>query len=141
MCTVVFIAADKPLPLVTWNEENPSFTVIELHKTQEWVQKQFSKEFVYELGSAFGCGCGFGYGFNEPQNDEQRKDEEEARKSVQELSAYLSQVIQFSSIEIFANDGNEWNFDEIERLTVTPKYFGGDSFDFEGMKLITVISD
>lgn len=141
MCTVVFIAADKPLPMVAWNEENPSFTVFELHKTREWVKEHFSKEFVYQLDSAFGCGCGFSYGLSEPQNDEQRKDEDEARKSVQGLSAYLSQVLQFSSIEIFANDGNEWNFDEIERLTVTPNYFGGHSFDFEGMKLFTVIND
>jgi len=59
MCLAVYLASDKPLPLIEWNEEKPSFYVKELTPPEESVKTQFDIPHIYYLGSDEGCGCGF----------------------------------------------------------------------------------
>lgn len=138
MCTVVFIAANNPLPLIEWDENAPSFYVSQITQAEDWVQEHLTKPFIYSLGSYTGCACGFDYGLKGFKNDEDKECDLKARESVRRLAKYLSEALQHGSVEMFANDGSEWDFELMERVTVTPSYFGGDSFNFEGMKFFII---
>jgi hypothetical protein len=59
MCLAVYLASDKPLPLIEWNEKEPSFYVGELTKSDKSVKIQFEFPYIYYIGSDEGCGCGF----------------------------------------------------------------------------------
>lgn len=59
MCLAVYMASDRSLPLVAWNEKAPAFYVANLHTEDTGVRKQFTLPHVYYIGSHEGCGCGF----------------------------------------------------------------------------------
>ena len=59
MCLAVYIASDKPLPLISWVEEKPSFYVEEAKNDNTGVKKQFKYQYIYYAGTHEGCGCGF----------------------------------------------------------------------------------
>ncbi len=66
MCTMVYLASEKPLPIIPWDEEHPSFHTenvqeIDVAEKASAVRSRFSKPFVYRLGSNQRCGCGFAY--------------------------------------------------------------------------------
>ena len=67
MCLMVYIGSDKPLPLINWNENKPSFNVSDLTKYEKSVTTQFKYPHVYNVGSHQGCGCGFFKGFKEEE--------------------------------------------------------------------------
>lgn len=59
MCYAMYIAADKPLPLLEWDEAHRSFYVREIDAREQGVRVQFTKPNVYYAGSHIKCGCGF----------------------------------------------------------------------------------
>lgn len=62
MCDVLYIASDRLLPLIKYDEENPTFWVGELGSfsdKDDLVKGQFSLPYVYYLGSHTFCGRGF----------------------------------------------------------------------------------
>ena len=59
MCLAIYIASDKPLPLISWVEEKPSFYVEDANNNNAGVKKQFKYQYIYYAGSHEGCGCGF----------------------------------------------------------------------------------
>jgi hypothetical protein len=58
---MVYLAADRPLPLVP-PESNPALHIRQLSNPEDAVRQQFTKPHVYYAGSWEGCGCGFNYG-------------------------------------------------------------------------------
>jgi hypothetical protein len=62
MCMMVYIASEYPLPTSSWDETNPCFYVETLSERDESVRRQFTKPWIYYVGSHEGCGCGFQYG-------------------------------------------------------------------------------
>jgi hypothetical protein len=71
MCMVVYLAADAPLPLISWDAQAPAFHVKALGSRDDPVRARFSKPHVYYVGSHEGCGCGFGYGQRNVRSDVQ----------------------------------------------------------------------
>lgn len=65
MCMAVYLASDVPLPLIPWDEGNPSFNTMELSDYEQPFMEQFTKPHVYYLGSYTGCSCGFSSDSNE----------------------------------------------------------------------------
>ena len=64
MCIMLYLASECPLPLVPWDEAYPGFHVTSLETNrhnwwEDWVWQQFTKPFVYSIGSYQGCACGF----------------------------------------------------------------------------------
>jgi hypothetical protein len=87
----VYIAAEKPLDLVPWSEDDPAFYVSELEGTDEKARDQFTEPYVYFAGSHEGCGCGFQYG---SITDDSRSEERAARRaSLESFSSYLQQQL------------------------------------------------
>lgn len=128
MCMMLYLASEKPLPLVTWDKENPKFHVKELDEQAKVVRKQFSQTHVYYLGSHQGCGCGFSYG----QYDYGEAEERAAHESVRRLSEYLSQAIHIAGpLELYSCwDGDQEAEPEFQE-SITPKEIGGEAFWFQ----------
>ena len=51
MCWVLYLAADRELPLVPWTEQSPAFNVHSLPEAERGVTVQFSKSHVYAVGA------------------------------------------------------------------------------------------
>ena len=85
MCLAVFLASDRPLPLVPWVEERPSFNVSELAPDELRVRGRFSKRHVYYLGAYTGCSCGF--------TPDDEAEEEAAARSRDDLVRYVSEAL------------------------------------------------
>lgn len=138
---MLYVASDKPLPLVNWDENHPNFNVQELDEhskavgNSKAVRKQFSKPQVYYLGSHQGCGCGFSYG----QYDYGEVEESAARESVRRLSEYLAQAIAVAGpLELYSCwDGDQADEPEFQQ-SMTPQGIGGEAFWFQERQFITV---
>jgi len=138
MCMMVYIAADEPLPLIEWQENVSIFCVMELSEDEKLVRRQFSKPFVYYLGSYEGCSCGFSYN-NEPIEDEDdRRGDAVARESVRQLSKYLSDAVRRGSVEMYACWDGDQEAEPEERLEVGADFFGGEAFAFKEKQFFKV---
>lgn len=140
MCMMIYIAADQPLPLVSWDERAPGFNVRELSQAHQSVRKQFSKPHIYEVGSHRHCGCGFSYG--NPDYAVEGDDDPAAVESVRQLSEYLTEAVAaVGTVELFA----AWyDYQEMEpecRSVLHPKEIGGGSFWFDELEFIEVRAD
>ena len=103
MCLMVYLAADRPLPLIEWREEDRGFHVTELDREQdEPVRAQFSKPHVYYAGSQTICGCGFNYG-QQPDAEDDPEDLRLRARTLESLTAYLERECRHAGdIELFA---------------------------------------
>lgn len=135
MCMMLYVASDKPLPLVTWDKGNPNFNVKELDEHSKAVRKQFSKPHIYYLGSHEGCGCGFSYG----QYDYDEEEDKAARESVRRLSEYLSQAIDIAGpLELYSCwDGDQEDEPEFQE-SMMPQEIGGEAFWFKERQFINI---
>jgi len=101
MCLMVYLAADRPLPLMPRDEGRPVFLVRELTERDEPVRRQFTRAHLYYTGAYEDCGCGFQYG-EDPEVEELEqviRAEESRRALVKYLRNALSAV---PVVELFA---------------------------------------
>ena len=100
MCWVLYIAADRPLPLHPFDPESPGFNVAVPAGREDAVRGQFSKPFVYALGAHTWCGCGFD---REQANPDHPAELEATEASLRALRAYLAEAIEAAGpLELFA---------------------------------------
>lgn len=83
---MVYLASDKPLPLIDRNEDSPEFSITELSKYEKNVGTQFETPYVYNVGTHQGCGCGFLKEFKEEE------DLALANENYLQLSTYLKKA-------------------------------------------------
>lgn len=150
MCMMLYIASNKELPLVKWNEKN-HILVEELDEHKTLVKAQFTKPYVYCVGSYQGCGCGFAYGyvnFTELKQietslnvlDMAYEEEKKRKSSVSELFEYIKQNLENDcEIELYSCwAGKEDGIPE-QNLDINLSGFTlGDSFRFEENQFIKV---
>ncbi len=136
MCMAVYIAANAPLPLVSWDEDRRGFHIEQLSREDdEKVRSQFSKPYVYYAGAHTGCACGFDYGRNSKYQD----DVEESRQSVASLSEYLArETALHGDIELYACWEGDQAEEPVMRKVVTPEEIGGESFWFEERQFLVI---
>ena len=139
MCRALYIASDKPLPLIEWVEAEPAFCVLQLHEDEKVVRKQFLLPYVVYAGSFEGCSCGFAYDEEPIENDEYEKQyDAQARESVRKLGAYVLSIAEDASVEIFACWEGEQEQEPNKRLIIDRTFFEGPKFGFEGVTHLTV---
>ncbi|MCL4264438.1 MAG: hypothetical protein KJ069_14535 [Anaerolineae bacterium] len=110
---MIYISADQPLDLISWNPKKPAFHVTEINKSEVSVRQQFHQTYVYYAGSHEGCGCGFQYGEYPEFEDEDRQLK---RASLDAFAAYLTrQLKRVKLIELFAC----WDGDQ----SATPEHY------------------
>jgi hypothetical protein len=129
MCMAVYIAADRPLSLVAWDDTHPAFHVNALAQREEPVRVQFTKEHVFHAGAHEGCGCGFQLG---EYPELQAPDEASARRaSLSRFAAYLEQEIaRVGPIELFACWEGDQQAPVEHRRCLTPDSLRRDDFFF-----------
>jgi hypothetical protein len=140
MCRALYIASDRHLPLIPWNESNPGFCVVELQEFEETVRKHFTLPFIVYAGSFEGCSCGFAYGDEPIEDDEyEQKRDKQARESVNLLREYIMNILENGSIELFTCYEGEQGFEPEERLVVDLEFFNTKEFGFKGINHFKVI--
>ena len=133
MCLAVFLAADRPLPLVPFDEARPSFNVTELDPGERAVRGRFSKRHVYYLGAYTGCSCGF-----TPDADEE---EEAARRSREDLVSWLQRLLDAdtdASVELFTCWDGDYLEPAAERVVLSPSQLGDPDRWFDEFVFATV---
>lgn len=119
MCMGVYLATDRPQPLVEWKEVEPSFNVTELSEQEAPVRGRFSKPYIYYLGAYTGCSCGF-----TPDEDGEEAD---AERSLRDLVAYVERAAGEGTAELFAC----WDGDYLEPADRRVELAAGDLADPE----------
>jgi len=129
MCIMVYIAAEMPLPTISWDGENPAFAVEELIKAEGLVRKQFDAAYVYRTMSHEGCGCGFQLGeYPEFENE----DAPLMQKSLERFSIYLSEQLKHvSRIELFACWDGDQDQEPVVKHKVSPDILRSPDFYFK----------
>jgi len=128
VCIAVYIAANRPLSTIDWDESHPAFHVATLGEDEEAVRNQFTKPHVYYAGSHEGCGCGFQLGKDRgPEDPEQVR----GRESLGAFSKYLEDALtRVDDLEVFAC----WQGDQAARAerrrNLTPTDLRRDDFCF-----------
>jgi len=126
MCLAVYIASDRELPLLPWNDEKWAFWVGELVEDDAAVRGQFSLPNVRYVGSDAGCGCGF---FKPAHNDQELP---EAERNYSDLAAYLTPLIATSaSIELFACWQGDQDAEKQATETITLGELTTKEFEFQ----------
>ena len=130
MCLGVFLAADRELPLVAWDEAQPSFNVTPLQDEERPVRGRFSKRNVYYLGAYTGCSCGF-----TPDEDGEEAD---AARSLEGLVAYLREAVGDGSLELFTCWDGDWLEPAARQLVMTPEDFADPETWFDELTFVSI---
>ena len=138
---MVYLAADRPLRMIAWDESAPAFNTSALAPDEERVKRQFGKPHLIYAGSYQGCGCGFQLGQYPAQHSEPAEIVQR-RQSLHEFAAYLREELQrVGDVELFACwDGDQEASPEHHR-TLTPSALETDGFFFLQMELSTITPD
>jgi len=138
MCMVVYVAADAPLPLISWDPQAPAFHVKALDARDDPVRARFSKPHVYYVGSHEGCGCGFGYG---QWDGEKPDDQRAAQASVARLADYVAAATRAAgALELYACWDGDQAAEPAHRLEMTPGDIGGRAFWFNERTFVVIES-
>lgn len=126
MCLMVYVASDKSLPLIEWDEHKRAFCVSDLSKYEKNVAAQFELPYVYNAGSHLGCGCGFLKDF---------EDEEElaqSNKNYLQLSAYLQKGLETeATIQIYSCWDGDQETRPLFREKMDLKHLVESNFEFK----------
>ena len=102
MCYAIYIASDKPLKTIPWNENDRKLNVNQLDPKENIIKKIFSKPHVYYIGSHLNCGCGFFYESSLTPDGDEKEVAKQVKKSQQELKTYIKQSLdQSKEIELY----------------------------------------
>ena len=134
MCLAIYIASNKPLPLIPWVEEKPAFYVEEVMKDGAGVKQQFQYQHVYYAGSHEGCGCGF---IKDGEGGEELSQIEENYKR---LSAYLKDAKESGAeLQIFSCWEGDQNREPEYREEIDEKTLNERDFEFKEKALYRVV--
>jgi hypothetical protein len=119
MCWALYLASDKELPQVPWDEARPSFNTQALSETEALVKSQFSLPNVIYLGSHQGCGCGF-----MSADKDEPKEKANRETTVHALSSYLNAALQQGArLEMFLCWEGDQTQAPVAKKSVTTKDF------------------
>jgi hypothetical protein len=135
MCMMVYVASDYPLPTVAWDETRPRFHVTELSGRDEPVRRQFSKPWVYYVGSHEGCGCGFQYGEFEEDDAAWAAAQDSRRRLAEFLAVALQHQV---AVELFACWDGDQAAEPEHRGRVRPVNLMHDRTSFREKELLVV---
>jgi hypothetical protein len=149
MCLALFVAADRPLPIIqrreyseeamlslTWPREAQRFHTAVLRQEQEAVQSHFAYPNVLCVGSYEGCGCGFTFGREYPDFENDVEHLAAARESVAELVRY----IQDSHVrEIYSCWFGDEAKPKVYQRTVMPELLAAQDFFFREQELLQIV--
>ena len=126
MCLAVYIASNRELPLIPWDEENPGFYVDDLSKSDSDVQRQFALPYIRYAGSHLGCGCGF---FKDGIDPEEFPD---VQANYIALAKYIDSVMQQGALcSVFSCWEGDQGKPQINQMNLTTKDLISPEFEFK----------
>jgi hypothetical protein len=108
MCKIIFIGATEQIDERPWDEQNPTFYLQQPTEEEKAVLKNFSKPYVYRVGTHRGCSCDFISYSNIP--DEEYRSERLALASVIE-----HQLKKGNEVEVYCCWAGDYAADPEER--------------------------
>lgn len=137
MCQNIYIASNRELPEIPWNENSPGFYVLEVN--QEGILKMLrpilkEKKF-YEALSFMGCACGLSYG--DWSREDEREDHEQRMKDVQGFLKYLRDQSIGNELRVFSTSWDEFP-DSYESKDWVLSTMVGDEFEVEELTIFSV---
>jgi hypothetical protein len=121
MCWALYIASDKQLLQIPWDQDARAFHTQEFSELDLPVKAQFSFPNVIYLGSHLGCSCGFMAVDNEDQKEQAARTE-----TVESLSRYLENVLRNGAhLEMFLC----WEGDQTQHRIAEKLLFTQDFLD------------
>ena len=128
MCTAVYIAAEAPLPLVSWREASPAFYVEELEAEADVVRQYFNGRSVYSVGSYQGCSCGLAY---QPYEGGDEQEAERTRHDWDLFARYLEDSLQHVSVvELFTCWEGDQHEPPDDRVVIAPADIREGRFEY-----------
>jgi hypothetical protein len=122
---MLYVGSDSILPIIPWDEKSPKFYVSSADSDIEQARKQFTKKFLYYLGSHEGCSCGFTY-----SDSYEKADKSKRIDSLQRLKGYLKDAIVLNgSIELFACWSGEEMLPSNIKMEISLSEFKSETLD------------
>jgi len=122
MCYAIYIASDKPLKTIDWDENNRKLNVDKIDLKDEIIRKVFSKPHIYYIGSHLKCGCGFFYESSLAPDCDEREVERQVNQSQEELKEYIRQSLDKSKeIELYVSWEGEKEKGPLKTIRLTDK--------------------
>ena len=118
MCWVLYVASDLPLPTISWNPEKPAFNVEAVEGSESPIRGQFTRRYIYIVGSHTYCGCGFDRGQANPDHPNELA---EAERSLSSLQSYLRNALGFcGELELYSCWDGDQGAEPDHRWVLTP---------------------
>jgi hypothetical protein len=118
MCWVLYLASDVALPTINWDQQTPAFNVEAIADGESPVSRQFTRRYLYVVGSHTLCGCGFDRGQANPQHPEELVD---AERSLSSLHEYLRDAVAIAGeLELYACWDGDQAAEPDHRWVLTP---------------------
>jgi hypothetical protein len=122
MCYEIYIASDKPLKTIHWDEKNRKLNVNKIDPKDEIIRKVFSKPHIYYIGSHLKCGCGFFYESSLTLDCDEREVARQVNQSQEELKEYIRQSLGKSKeIELYVSWEGEKEKGPLKTIRLTDK--------------------
>jgi hypothetical protein len=140
MCLALYIATDKPLPSIPYDEKNPSLNTNHLSQDELSLKKVFSKSFIMYVGSDEGCSCGFRHALLQQDQwyDVVDDQEELSNHNHIELVSFIRSNASGGNLEILACWDGDHNEAILYRETIEAEDLLSDNFYFKERGLYTV---
>ena len=124
MCTVLYAAADAPLPEMAEETPRRPLSVRAVSGPEESVRAHFTKPHVYFLGAYTGCSCGFKYGQGVAADPR-------GHASVRALGTYLTMAVaSVGPMELYACRDGDQGKPPAKSEVVSPGHFAGEADRF-----------
>ena len=137
MCGTLLLSSQRPLPTISWNEDDPSFYILEIteQKILGMIRPIVSGRFYYEAFSAMGCSCGLS--FSEDDKYDPYEDYEQRVKDVHDLATYLDVHKVNNDLRLFCSDWSAF-LDLYPRRTFSTAEMRATAFYFEERVILEV---
>jgi hypothetical protein len=118
MCWVLYLASELPLRTIGWDQEKPALNVQAIPRAESPVSRQFTRRYLYSVGSHTLCGCGFDRAQANLQHPEELLDAERSLRSFQE---YLQDAVGLvGELELYACWDGDQAAEPDHRWALTP---------------------
>jgi len=122
MCYEIYIASDKPLKTIDWDENNRKLNVNKIDSKDKIIKKIFSKPHIYYIGSHLKCGCGFFYESSLTPDCDEREVAKQVIQSQKELKKYIRQSLgKCKEIELYVSWEGEKEKGPLKTIHLTDK--------------------
>ncbi len=95
MCNHLFLASNRPLSALLWNEQTPSFYIWPICPSERGAAEWLTLPYIYGVGTQEGCVCPFVFepDWNAPSEAEMQEFQRN-RPNFRQLADYLAEALQ-----------------------------------------------